>query len=92
MPIKLLTFDLDHTLWDTDPVIRSAEQSMMAWIASHSPETLSLYDIDSFHEYKLQVAESYPEFKPRLSALRTETLYRIFLQKCIFQPRQTSSK
>ena len=80
MPIKLLTFDLDHTLWDTDPVIRSAEQAMMAWIASHSPETLSLYDINSFHEYKLQVAQSYPELKPRLSALRTETLYRIFLQ------------
>ena len=36
MSIKLITFDLDDTLWDNVPVIISAEASMREWLAVHA--------------------------------------------------------
>lgn len=80
MAIKLLTFDLDHTLWDTDPVMIAAEQAMLDWIAEHSPQTLSIYNAATLREYKDQIATSYPELKAKVTALRIEVLYRVFLQ------------
>ena len=33
--IKLITFDLDNTLWDSDPVILSAEQACWDYLSQH---------------------------------------------------------
>lgn len=35
--IRLLTFDLDNTLWETESVVAAAEQTLMAWYAEHAP-------------------------------------------------------
>ena len=37
MSIQLITFDLDDTLWDTAPVIVSAEAILRAWLTEHAP-------------------------------------------------------
>ena len=80
MAIKLITLDLDHTLWDTDPVLNAAEAAVFEWIAEHSPATLSLYTPEKMAEYKAQLAASYPELRDKVSALRIQTLVRVFMQ------------
>ena len=37
MNIQLITFDLDDTLWDTAPVIVSAEAVLREWLSEHAP-------------------------------------------------------
>lgn len=37
MSIKLITFDLDDTLWDTAPVIASAEVVLRDWLEANAP-------------------------------------------------------
>ena len=37
MNIQLITFDLDDTLWDTAPVIVSAEAVLRQWLSEHDP-------------------------------------------------------
>lgn len=36
--IKLVTFDLDDTLWDTAPAIAGAEVTLRDWLAEHAPK------------------------------------------------------
>ena len=75
----LITLDLDHTLWDTDPVLIAAEQAMYDWISEHSPNTAALFPPDSLREYRQQIAASYPELRNRMTALRLATLTRVFM-------------
>ena len=36
--LKLITFDLDNTLWPVDEVIRRAERRCAEWIAEKHPD------------------------------------------------------
>ena len=36
--LKLITFDLDNTLWPVDEVIRKAEKACSDWIAERHPD------------------------------------------------------
>ena len=38
MTIELITFDLDDTLWDTAPVIVSAEAVLRDWLTDNAPK------------------------------------------------------
>ena len=38
MTIRLVTFDLDNTLWDVDTVIHRAEKETRNWIQPRVPE------------------------------------------------------
>jgi HAD superfamily hydrolase (TIGR01509 family) len=80
LAIKLLTFDLDHTLWDPTPALIAAEQAMHQWIAENSPATARFYPPEAIREYRNQLAEAYPEFRDKLSELRFDTLRRVFMQ------------
>lgn len=80
MSIQVLTFDLDNTLWETDPVIIRAEQASYQALLQHCPHVADLYTLEGVREYKGQLAECYPSLAPQISKLRYETLRRIALQ------------
>ena len=40
--IKVITLDLDDTLWPVWPTIERAEQALQAWLAAHAPATAKL--------------------------------------------------
>lgn len=80
MAIKLLTLDLDNTLWETDPVIARAEQASYDALITRSPAIADLYSITGLRDYKSQLAECYPTMAHQVSRLRLETLRRIALQ------------
>ena len=37
MTLRLITFDLDDTLWDAPPVLQAAEAALQRWLAEHAP-------------------------------------------------------
>jgi HAD superfamily hydrolase (TIGR01509 family) len=81
MPIKLITFDLDNTLWHTDPVIIRAEEVQWQQVKKLCPSFDQLFTPASLQLLKLQTIQQHPELRHKLSQLRLEFLYQVFI-KC----------
>lgn len=76
-PIKLLTLDLDNTLWDVDAVIIRAEQDMRTWMAEHAPGSLEHYTAEQLPLFRQTVVERFPDKVHDLSFMRTEVLHLV---------------
>ncbi|APC16939.1 HAD family hydrolase [Pseudomonas frederiksbergensis] len=74
MTIQLITFDLDDTLWDTAPVIVSAEAVLRQWLAEHTPN-LGALPVDHLWAIRERVLSHEPNLKHRISALRRRVLF-----------------
>ena len=79
MTIKLITFDLDNTLWHTDPVIVRAEQRLWDWIQLHCPIATERFNPNSLQALKAHTANKNPHLRHKLSHLRLEFLYQLFI-------------
>lgn len=79
MTIKLVTFDLDNTLWDVDTIIRRAEAEMRAWI---DPHVGAFKAIDPNHMGTLRrtVVEADPTLRHDVSRLRLALLQQAFIE------------
>ena len=75
--IKLLTFDLDNTLWSVDPIIIRAENAMMEWLYENYPELRFRISLVQFEQYKNRIASEHPEFSHDLTQLRLTTLREV---------------
>ncbi|MFK4751696.1 HAD family hydrolase [Oceanobacter antarcticus] len=80
MALKLITLDLDDTLWHTAPVMRRAEQACYDWICAHCAGFADLYSLEGLRQYKSELAECYPSLQHQMSQLRFETLRRAAMQ------------
>ncbi|NBF01027.1 HAD-IA family hydrolase [Pseudomonas sp. Fl5BN2] len=74
MTIKLITFDLDDTLWDTAPVIVSAEATLRQWLTEHAPN-LGGVPVEHLWAIRERVLNNEPNLKHRISALRRRVLF-----------------
>jgi putative hydrolase of the HAD superfamily len=74
MSIKLITFDLDDTLWETAPAIVSAEAKLREWLAANAPK-LGPVPVEHLWEIRSRLIEEDPAFKHRISALRRKVLF-----------------
>ncbi|MCD5983406.1 HAD family hydrolase [Pseudomonas sp. CDFA 610] len=72
--IKLVTFDLDDTLWDCAPAIAGAEASLRDWLAEHAPR-LGSVPVEHLWEIRSRLVEADPSFRHRISALRRRVLF-----------------
>lgn len=88
MSIKLITFDLDDTLWDNVPVIINAEASMRDWLTTHAPRVGEL-PLEHFASLRQQVLQRHPELKHRISVLRHRVLLHAFEQAGYPLPQAT---
>jgi HAD superfamily hydrolase (TIGR01509 family) len=79
MPIKLITFDLDNTLWHTDPVIIRAEEVQWQRVKELCPSFDQFFTPASLQALKLNVIQQHPELRHKLSQLRLEFLYQVFI-------------
>lgn len=70
MSIRLLTFDLDDTLWDLRPVLLRADQLAFDWLCRHAPALGARFDADAFRAARMQIAATRPELAHRVSELR----------------------
>jgi len=76
--IKLLTFDLDNTLWEIDPVIIEAEKAMRTWIAEHVPEAVAHLEMDQLKQIYKQVLHQHPDVAHHPTNFRKKLLYQVF--------------
>lgn len=75
-PIRVLTLDLDDTLWPIGPVIARAEQAQRAWLEQHAPATAAQFDLAALRRLRAEVERDHPEWHHDLTALRRGTLRR----------------
>ncbi len=78
--IKLITFDLDNTLWNVETVIGNAEARMRAWLHERVPDFSVRFPAEAVVELRNAVLAEAPELRHDLSLLREEILYRAMLQ------------
>jgi len=79
-PIKLLTFDLDDTLWEFAPVLWRAEETTYAWLQQHVPLLTARFSLTALRELRLQIAREQPELAHRVTELRIVGLRRALQQ------------
>ncbi|GLQ33050.1 HAD family hydrolase [Litoribrevibacter albus] len=68
--IQLITFDLDNTLWDSDPVILSAEQACWDFLCNHYPKIEDQFTKLSLRKLKFELADEIPALAHRVSEIR----------------------
>ena len=74
--IRLVTFDLDNTLWETDNTIRKAESDMRDAFNRRVPDFSERFDFHATQALREQVIADTPEIAHDVSILRTEVLFR----------------
>ncbi|PWB32688.1 HAD family hydrolase [Pseudomonas sp. SDI] len=74
MSIQLITFDLDDTLWDTAPVIVSAEAVLRDWLAANAP-SLGAVPVEHLYAIRERLVQAEPGLRHRISALRRRVLF-----------------
>ena len=77
MTLRLITFDLDDTLWDAPPVLRAAERALLAWLASHAPRLQE--PAECLQAQRRWLLEQLPALQWQVSELRRRMLQRSLL-------------
>ncbi|SDT18757.1 putative hydrolase of the HAD superfamily [Halopseudomonas xinjiangensis] len=72
--IRLLTFDLDNTLWETEPVVVAAEARLLEWLAEHAPLFVRNLDAEARRALRHEVLTAEPLLRHRVTALRIAIL------------------
>lgn len=78
--IRLLTFDLDDTLWDLRPVIMRADQITFDWLTAQAPALAEHCTLEQFREYRLQLALKHPKLQHLISELRLRAQREVLQQ------------
>jgi FMN hydrolase / 5-amino-6-(5-phospho-D-ribitylamino)uracil phosphatase len=68
--IKVLSFDLDDTLWPCFPTILRAEKLLYQWLSDHVPEITFHYDINQLRDKRRSLFSQQPELAYDLTKLR----------------------
>lgn len=76
---KLITFDLDNTLWPVDDVIRAAEKVSFEWLQQAHPKLFEALSLDEIKQIRMQTYRDNQHLKHDLTALRTLSLKQLFL-------------
>jgi len=68
--LKLITFDLDHTLWDPDLALQRGETDSHAWLAAQHPAFGEKFPAPTFVDFRMRLREQFPELRHRVSEIR----------------------
>ncbi len=74
MPIRCVTFDLDDTLWQEEPLLRAAEEAFYDWITCHYPRISERYDRQELVAHRRWYIQRYPEMGHDFTYLRCRWL------------------
>ncbi|WP_083704571.1 HAD family hydrolase [Motiliproteus sp. MSK22-1] len=72
--IRIITFDLDDTLWDVSEVMVKANQALYQWLHRHAPEFTARYQIEDFDRLREQIVQEHPEWAHSVTAIRLGVL------------------
>ena len=86
--IKVITFDLDDTLWAIAPVIEKANQRMLEWMNHHTPKFSQAYDHQGIDQLRDEVVADNPHLQHDLSQIRV-ALIQLGLSRCGYDTPNT---
>ncbi|HEX6928908.1 MAG TPA: HAD-IA family hydrolase [Gammaproteobacteria bacterium] len=72
--LRLITLDLDDTLWAFAPVIARAEAGLHDWLSKHCPATAALFDPEGLRALRREAARRHPEMCGDFAALRRQSI------------------
>jgi len=72
--IKLITLDLDNTVWPNNKVIVEAEKAMWDFVFAKFPEIYNEYDDKRISEIRVTLVEKNPNLKFDLTSFRKEII------------------
>ena len=82
---RLITLDLDDTLWPCEPVIRAAELALLDWLGERAPRIAEIHDRMSLRAHRVQLMAERPEIAHDLGEVRRLSL-AILLQALDYPP------
>lgn len=72
--VRLISFDLDDTLWPCHPVIRKAEQTCYDWLQRKAPQLTERFSPDALREHRLSLGRARPEIAHDVTEIRLQSL------------------
>jgi FMN hydrolase / 5-amino-6-(5-phospho-D-ribitylamino)uracil phosphatase len=75
---RVISLDLDDTLWPVAPVIAAAEAVLLEWLTERYPKAALGHTIESMRATRARLAQRYPERSHDLTFLRRHSLARQF--------------
>lgn len=75
--IKVLSFDLDDTLWPCYPTIERAEQLLYQWLSKHVPAITEKYNPEELREKRHLLLNSHIELAHDLTKLRIKSFEQL---------------
>ena len=73
MSVKLLTFDLDDTLWPCMDTILKTEEALHLWFSVHHPEISSRYSMEELREKRIELAKNNQHLAHDFTAIRKKS-------------------
>jgi putative hydrolase of the HAD superfamily len=83
--LRLVTFDLDDTLWDVRPVLTRAEAATQEWLRTHCPPLAERFDSAALAALRMRLLAERPALRHHISELRREAM-RTALLECGYAP------
>jgi putative hydrolase of the HAD superfamily len=71
--IKVVSFDLDDTLWPCFPTVDRAEKRLYQWLSEHVSSITQQYDIDQLREQRRLLLKEHSELAHDLTQLRIKS-------------------
>jgi putative hydrolase of the HAD superfamily len=71
---RVISLDLDDTLWPVGPVIAAAEDALLGWLRARYPEAARGHDAASMRAMRMRLAAEFPERSHDLTFLRRHAL------------------
>ena len=75
---KVIAFDLDDTLWDSEPTLRNAESALFQWCCTQHPEFSRRHSIDSLAQMRVALKQPGP-MSTQITRVRQHVLTQAFL-------------
>ncbi len=77
--IRVLTLDLDNTVWPIEPVVERAQIAVTEHLKRTAPQTTSYLSREAMHRLRQRVIETFPERTHDFGAIRYLTMYSVGL-------------
>ncbi len=75
--IKVITFDLDNTLWDVEPSLVRAEKKQNSWLKKNRSRITTILDEQALLDFKKNIWNIYPDLQHNVTEMRLKMLYEL---------------
>ncbi|MGK0499659.1 MAG: putative hydrolase of the HAD superfamily [Oceanicoccus sp.] len=90
LPIKVITFDLDDTLWHVNPTLKKADADVYRWLQENTPLLTKQFSTADLAVWRINIYKQNAEFKHQISQLRIIALQHA-LEKVGYKTTQAES-